>query len=97
MCRVQMQEDAPRFLALKTPLDDRFNDQVEPQDRFTPTMLFQVMTTTTSTNITTILITPKTSTTTTITTIFNIISTTTIISSITPLHLHLALSVDEGA
>lgn len=32
-----------RFLALKTPLDDRFNDQVEPQDRFSPAMLFQSM------------------------------------------------------
>ena len=32
-----------RFLAFKTPLDERFNDQIPPEHRFTPDMLFQSM------------------------------------------------------
>ena len=32
-----------RFLAFKTPLDERFDDQVPPANRFSPTMLFQSM------------------------------------------------------
>ena len=33
----------PRFLAFKTPLDERYDDQVPPANRFSPTMLFQSM------------------------------------------------------
>lgn len=32
-----------KFLALKTPLSDRFDDQVPPEYRFTPSMLFDTM------------------------------------------------------
>ena len=32
-----------RFLAFKTPLDERYDDQVPPANRFSPTMLFQSM------------------------------------------------------
>ena len=34
---------SPRFLAFKTPLDERYDDQVPPANRFSPTMLFQSM------------------------------------------------------
>lgn len=33
---------AGKFLALKTPLDQRYDPQLEPQFRFSPQMLFQV-------------------------------------------------------
>ena len=32
-----------RFLAFKTPLDERYDDQVPPANRFSPNMLFQSM------------------------------------------------------
>jgi len=32
-----------RFLAFKTPLDERYNEQVSVENRFTPQMLFQAM------------------------------------------------------
>ena len=32
-----------RFLAFKTPLDERYNDQVPMESRFSPEMLFRTM------------------------------------------------------
>lgn len=34
---------ADKFLAFKTPLDDRFNSKIQSEYLFTPDMLFQLM------------------------------------------------------
>ena len=36
-------QSSPRFLAFKTPLDERYDDQVPVESRFSPSMLFQAM------------------------------------------------------